>query len=86
MERLISEIDDPAAQHRAAEVVLERLGDPEADWGWVSTLGTVPPEESALRTVFLRWHAHDPDAAARAVSSLADQRVRDYLLAEVADE
>ena len=85
VKRLISEIDDPAAQHRAAERVLT-LGDPEADWGWVSVLSTVPQEESALRTVFLRWHARDPDAAVRAASSLADQRVRDYLLAEAADE
>ena len=86
IERLIGEIDDAAAQHRAAEEVLGALGDPEADWRWVTTLGTVPPEESALRTVFLRWHARDAHAAIRAVSSLADHRVRDYLLAGVADE
>ncbi|MDE0190746.1 MAG: hypothetical protein OXQ90_05265 [Gammaproteobacteria bacterium] len=86
VERLVGGIDDAAAQHRAAEEVLGWVADPEADWRWVSTLGTVPPEKSALRTVFLRWHARDPDAAIRAVSSLADHRVRDYLLAEVADQ
>ena len=84
VKRLFVEIDDPIAQHHAArQIVRWKRIDPESAWEWVSALGAVPPEESAFRTVLSAWQ--DREAATRAVSGLADQRLRDFLLAEIAE-